>query len=740
MKKKGLPIDKLSDGIEIKFTVDAALLSELGERLVGKPYVALSELIKNSYDADANNVFIRFDTDLIEIVDDGHGMDFKAFQSFWMRVGSQHKQKERYSKEFNRPMTGSKGVGRLAAQFLAKEIWMQTISKVDPKSEIQAFIDWSLAHHAGELTEATANYKVLPPTSSFPNKSKHGTRIILRGLNQNWDSDEITSLAKEIWPLQPPFSTANGGEHSKEVFNIRIEARDSSSIEKFEKQMQAVLSIWDAKITGKLTTYSSDKKSKVDITVEFNGEEKIHHSYNLPVCNLNSLNFEIRIFKLQGKQRLGIIVEEAREYFKQFGGIHVYDAGFRMPFYGTPEGDWLRIQYDQASRVSNSALLPAELQVPRGLTFLPTLSRTFGVVHVDTAMERKMAYQNRVEENGDYLKIQVTRDRLVDNKTSEQLRDIVRYAVDFYATREAARQYNSKELLSPTESLSKKVERVEDIIEHYKDKIPKEIYKPLISDVRDVVQASQVEQERLVRQTGLLGALATTGVSALAYEHETRKYHFELNEVINNLEKIKVADPTTQKQLEGIAKRLRTVVDQSKALRGVFVAMLDEENRTLVSRFKARNLLLDVSDQLGILLHGIRPSTYEIDDSLLLPKAGYAEWSAVFQNILLNAVNATLDKEDRRISISSHSHGDRKTLLIQDTGTGVDLSTSQELFKPFVRKQKISPDRKGLGVGGTGLGLTIVKMICDSIGCDVSFTKPDRDYKTAFQIQWREKK
>ena len=45
---------------ELTFTVDAELLRELGEKLVGKPYIALAELIKNSYDADATEVTIVF--------------------------------------------------------------------------------------------------------------------------------------------------------------------------------------------------------------------------------------------------------------------------------------------------------------------------------------------------------------------------------------------------------------------------------------------------------------------------------------------------------------------------------------------------------------------------------------------------------------------------------------------------------------------------------------------------------
>ena len=74
----------------IPFTIDAELLRELGERLVGKPHIALAELIKNSYDADATQVTVKFlpDKDCIEISDDGHGMTFDEFKNFWMRIGT----------------------------------------------------------------------------------------------------------------------------------------------------------------------------------------------------------------------------------------------------------------------------------------------------------------------------------------------------------------------------------------------------------------------------------------------------------------------------------------------------------------------------------------------------------------------------------------------------------------------------------------------------------------------------
>ena len=116
----------------LPFTIDAELLRELGERLVGKHHVALAELIKNSYDADATEVTIKLtlnkdspNKSSIEIIDNGHGMTFDEFKNFWMRIGTTHK-KEKQSKNLGRLMTGSKGVGRLAVQFLANELTIRT--------------------------------------------------------------------------------------------------------------------------------------------------------------------------------------------------------------------------------------------------------------------------------------------------------------------------------------------------------------------------------------------------------------------------------------------------------------------------------------------------------------------------------------------------------------------------------------------------------------------------------------
>ena len=113
-----------------------------------------------------------------------------------------------------------------------------------------------------------------------------------------------------------------------------------------------------------------------------------------------------------------------------------------------------------------------------------------------------------------------------------------------------------------------------------------------------------------------------------------------------------------------------------------------------------------------------------------------AGWNAIFQNILMNSVNAMIDSDSRRIRCSGGSSDGEGYLLVEDTGVGVDIESSGELFKPFVRRAQITEERRALGLGGVGLGLTIVRMIAASLHCEVGFVKPSPPFSTALELRW----
>ena len=88
-------IANLDDNV-VRFSVDAGIINRLGKELVGKQETAVSELIKNSYDADATEVNLIFENawnkgGILTIEDNGHGMNRGQLVNGFMRLSSSDK-------------------------------------------------------------------------------------------------------------------------------------------------------------------------------------------------------------------------------------------------------------------------------------------------------------------------------------------------------------------------------------------------------------------------------------------------------------------------------------------------------------------------------------------------------------------------------------------------------------------------------------------------------------------------
>ena len=402
--------------------------------------MALAELVKNSYDADATDVTIKFapNEDSIEIIDNGHGMTFDEFKNFWMRIGTTHK-REKQSKKLGRLMTGSKGVGRLAVQFLANKLTIKTIPADKNHKWLIAEINWNKAietepTETKELTEVEVTYDEFDRDPS-DTRICQGTSITLKELKDEWTEDSIEDLASELWWLQPPLKFSTGDP--KDQFKIHFRSAQKDYSKAFVDQMNAIKRIWIARLVGKT------EDGEVEFSLQFQGEQPTNHKYKIgdfshnngvfnEAKNLNMCRFEIQIYNLSHRQKFGIKVDTAREYFRKYGGVHVYDGGFRLPYYGLPESDWLRLEYDHSHRQKVSQLLPKEIQVFRALYDLPTLGRVFGIVKINTSTEPNLG-------------IMITRDRLTDTTAYKDLVTTVRYAFDWYANETARRKIEKKE-------------------------------------------------------------------------------------------------------------------------------------------------------------------------------------------------------------------------------------------------------------------------------------------------------
>jgi signal transduction histidine kinase len=754
---------------KLTFTVDSKLLRELGERLVGRPHIALAELVKNSYDADASQVVIRFISDRIEVSDDGHGMSREDFEDKWLRIGSTHKEREAFSPRLRRPLTGSKGVGRLAVQLIANKLEVRSVERFSRFTELKADVDWREAVESGDLTEAPVYVDSIAPENEFPRDSETGTRLILSDLNHRWGRREFEELANELWPLQSPFED----DEARQAFRVTLESPYAAFVRAFDSQMTAVLGLWTARLVGELLpedfgtpsgivdvvrTYGSrsgnGNDESWDTASDFSMESEefdaparivrltleVHEGqtetvyYRLRNCHLDSLKFEIRVFQLQHRQPRGISVSEARRYLRRFGGVHVYDTGFHLPYYG-PDTDWLHIEIDHSHRLSRSQLLPRDLQKSGGMSNLPTNSRLFGTVHVNTAHEQRIA-QEGSGTTAQALAIQVSRDRLTETAAYRDLVTLVRFALDYYAMAATRREAEkSKRDRTRGEKPSKRMQRLQETLDDIREDLSEGAFEELSNELDQALRETEAEERRYESYLGLLGALATAGISALAYEHEVSKQFEALESIVTSLRD--AANGTAQGiDLEAIADQLEAWLDRARATHNLFSPLLAEENRTLRGRFPARATLELIRDQVEVINPGVKINVGAVPEQMLLPPGRYAEWSAIFQNIFLNAFNAMRETEHKKIDVTAGRDRSAAWLLIQDTGVGVDLAEAEELFEPFVRRLQLSADYAALGLGGGGLGLTIVRMMAQELDCSVRFVPPDAAHATAIQIAW----
>ena len=76
------------DNYEIK--LDRRVLKQLGSQLYGDTPSVIAELVANSYDADANNVWITIDTlnNNVIVEDDGKGMSADDINNSFLNIGS----------------------------------------------------------------------------------------------------------------------------------------------------------------------------------------------------------------------------------------------------------------------------------------------------------------------------------------------------------------------------------------------------------------------------------------------------------------------------------------------------------------------------------------------------------------------------------------------------------------------------------------------------------------------------
>ena len=204
-------MDKTSE-FKLAFRPRARLLQILGDQLIGTPRLAVFELVKNAYDADAKNVVVTLAglssaDPTITVDDDGDGMTLETIRDIWLVPADDHRRRQRQEGRRtggNRLPLGEKGVGRFAAHKLGDTI--QLVTRAVDSPEVVVTIDWELFIKEPFLSDAPVSVVTRPPEIHVGNST--GTRIVISRLRErDWTRGEVRRLMRQITSISSPFST-----------------------------------------------------------------------------------------------------------------------------------------------------------------------------------------------------------------------------------------------------------------------------------------------------------------------------------------------------------------------------------------------------------------------------------------------------------------------------------------------------------------------------------------------------
>jgi hypothetical protein len=375
---------------KIKLRPRARIIKILGEDLISNNNVAFTELIKNSYDADATNVIITFKNSLLKneglviIEDNGHGMDFKTIKDGWMEPASIMKKLSKLSNNKKRRYLGEKGVGRFAASKLSKKL--SIITKKD-KEEIVAKFDWHKFYDEKKyLDQVDCSWEIRKPQIF----EKSGTILYMDELNQNWDLDKLKSLRISLSRLINPFKEMKDFDITIKLPDLNID--EIASLEGLEKDSKDLNLIFNKykEIEGKIDVPDILQNPHYNVKGEMQKNGKVKFAYSsketgkketilLDCSKLKKPNrasicgpfsFEFRVWDLDkldtltteidSSEKTKISARDIKNDLKESAGVSIYRDGFRVLPYGDFENDWLKLNF---RRVNNPTLRLSSNQI-----------------------------------------------------------------------------------------------------------------------------------------------------------------------------------------------------------------------------------------------------------------------------------------------------------------------------------------------------------------------------------------
>jgi len=682
------------------------ILSLLGDELIGSDSLAIFELVKNAYDADAQEVTVRFinlnqDNQQIIIEDDGHGMTSQVIQDVWLTIGTDFKRgkNRKESEKYKRVSFGNKGVGRLAVHKLAKKITLET--QAEGESEVNRLvIDWAELIASKEyIQELEVN---IQPVSGISFLKGKGTRIILDNLTtKRWTKKALKDLVRKIDNIKNPF-TPNPD------FNIKIEANDfhqewinevagtanmlNDSLYKFafkvkessENPDDFAKFLWfysfNPPVQIKINKRTARNTNTTDFHIgelfkDIDGEEHYcMYLRNKDLKGIGTIKGKFFVFNQSSvilKQNFGGQINAVKQFIKENSGVKIFRDNIRVYNYGEPYDDWLGLDLDKIQRTGDH----------------------FGKKVTIGAIELNLKSSN------EGLIEKTNREGFTDNETFNRFQILTKEAYNFFE-REAEKDKDLiEEYIQGTRPI-KKVgfsETIKELEEKIRDKDLEKELKPLLTRV----DKDYTEMRDIMVNSGMTGL--NLGIAFHEVDREIRFINADLNS--DNIDIDGVKDKV--RNLIQILESLSPILRQNRPALSSARKILEIAKRRNENRFGYHKIIFSCP----VLTGENEDFNLKVPTNLLI--------SAV-SNLIDNAIYWTRSKRDQNrneetykpaIYIGTDLHTfDGPAIIVCDNGPGFSVEP-EYLTQPFKTKKE----------GGMGLGLYFADLVMNMIGGKLIF-------------------
>jgi len=342
------------------FRISAALKDLIGKELITDEFVAVFELVKNSFDANASKVEVFFENNYepdnarIIIKDNGKGMNYDDLKNKWLFVAYSAKRLNRENDDYRdkiktqRVFAGAKGVGRFSCDRLGRFLNLITIKEEDAAKIENLIVNWEDFENADdeEFVNIKVSHNVL---NEIPYKIEHGTVLEISGLRDTWDRERLLKLKKSLTKLINP-----NQENDSNNFEIEIIAKDELNIDnergkKGEKKndletvngviKNSVFETLEIK-TSNILVQINPSGDYIETTLQDRGDLIYYLKEKNPFDKLQ--NISIYLFQLNRAAKANFTRLMGMEPVK-YGSVFMYKNGFRVYPFGEEGQDILLI-------------------------------------------------------------------------------------------------------------------------------------------------------------------------------------------------------------------------------------------------------------------------------------------------------------------------------------------------------------------------------------------------------------